>query len=170
MPISLFDTAGANNANTYVSLTDANTYFAERPFSTAWTSQLDDDVKARALIAATRRVDQMIFEGYKTTDTQRLQWPRDVVEDPDREGWVLDNATIPRRVKNAVCEIALTYLAATSDPSAVNALSQFAELRLPGGLAITPREGASTNDALPPVVWRELGPLMGSGSTYLSRG
>ena len=50
------------NANSYVTLTEANSYFETVPDSSTWTNKTDDQ-KNRALIAATREIDNLVFYG-----------------------------------------------------------------------------------------------------------
>ena len=49
-------TVKGENANSYVTLTEANSYFETVPDSTTWTNKTDDQ-KNRSLIAATRWID-----------------------------------------------------------------------------------------------------------------
>src|SRR5687768_15812728 len=110
--MALVCTPGGASDNSYVTLADANTYFADRLNSTAngdWTNDSSgvarsDAVKSAALVTATRRIDEEQFLGVKTTTTQSLKWPRVGVYDED--GIALSSSTIPTRVKEA------TYIAA----------------------------------------------------------
>ncbi len=169
MPITVITTAGDANANSYVSVAEADAYFDLRLYATSWTGVSSNDTKARALISATRRVDQVAFDGYRASAAQALQWPRTESYDYEREEYLLDN-TVPQRIKDAVCELALNMLTAAADPSATDALSKFSALSLPGGLSLTLRDGSTANDSLPPVVLRLLTPFMsGNGVTFLER-
>ena len=104
MPFSA--TPGASNANSYVTLAEADSYFEFRLHSSAWDNA--DDQEA-ALISATRMLDWYLkWKGEKATTTQALEWPRANVY--DRDDNLLDETIIPQRVKDAACEMALANL------------------------------------------------------------
>lgn len=117
MPITL--TVGTN---TYLSLADAETYFATRLFSTDWTGT--DDIKSQALIMATKKIDRQILKGIKATQTQALQFPRAfyvddsysrqiglTIDNIHGEGWYVETS-VNQRIKDAQCEEAIALLAA----------------------------------------------------------
>lgn len=92
--------------NSYVSISEAATYFSERGHGDAW-----DDVSdpAAMLISATNQIDWfMNFQGEKVSITQPLEWPRQYVY--DRYGNELPNDEIPLRVKQAVLELAIASI------------------------------------------------------------
>lgn len=109
---TLVATAGGASSNSYVTVSDADTYFDERLGRSAWTGKSTDD-KERGLIQATRRLDQEKFEGIKNTEGQALKWPRYNATDDD--GDEFDEATIPQIIKDATCEVALDLLIASDD-------------------------------------------------------
>tara|TARA_R100001082_G_scaffold111077_1_gene93228 strand:- start:7076 stop:7636 length:561 start_codon:yes stop_codon:yes gene_type:complete len=85
MAITILATAGAATANSYLTLSSANTLIdglIEDDDVVAWGSATDDQ-KNRALYTATQRIDRERFLGAKATDTQGLQWPRTGVRKPD---------------------------------------------------------------------------------------
>ena len=97
------------NANSYVSLTYANTYFTDRGSPAEWTAATDASKQA-ALIYATTWLDQNIA-WYSTIQNlnQTLGWPR--INFFDREGRVVGGTgVIPVPVKDATCELALQWL------------------------------------------------------------
>lgn len=81
----------------YVTLEEANTYFASRLHAEAWTNASDAD-KQKALEMATRAIDRTPLKGVKASWDQAHQFPRY----PDTE--------IPQAVKDACCEEALAIL------------------------------------------------------------
>lgn len=131
---TLRSTAGASNANSFVSLTEADAYFdASLGNSATWEAEDDDDQKARALIAATRDVSLMVFAGTRVTATQSLSWPREWAPNPDAPSLLVaptqadaslagivyyDAAIIPQRVKDATCELAIEFLKAGANATA----------------------------------------------------
>lgn len=64
-------------ANSYVSLEEAEQYFADRMAVDAW-SDASEDEQAQALLEATRRIDRFrFFNGkYRTSPEQALEFPR----------------------------------------------------------------------------------------------
>ena len=122
---TLVATVGGATSNAYALVATATTYFDERIGSTAWTNASADD-QARALIMATRRLDQERYEGTKDDEDQALAWPRDGAFDPD--GVEYDDATIPTVVIEAMYEEALAYLIvaeAGDNPIGVSGLEPF---------------------------------------------
>jgi len=120
---TLVATVGSASANAYATTTDADTYFDERLNASAWTAATTDD-KERALIMATRRLDQERFVGEKSATAQALEWPRQDALDKDGEEY--DTATIPAPVKQATYELALRLLNdSTNDTLADTGIEEF---------------------------------------------
>ncbi|BAQ92273.1 putative head-tail connector protein [uncultured Mediterranean phage uvMED] len=95
-------TLKSENANSYVTLTEANSYFETVPDSTTWDNKTDDQ-KNRSLISATRWIDSFVFYGDRCDEDQALKFPRtnyqvDAVE--------LDCSAIPNNIKYAQYELA----------------------------------------------------------------
>lgn len=118
------------NANSYISVADATTYFTNRP-NTDWTAASADE-KAAALIKATDYMVQkyrLKWRGIRVNFDQVLDWPRAgvITEDfysPETAprptiftGLAYEYPTnvVPLEVKNACCELAARSLA-SSDP------------------------------------------------------
>lgn len=117
MALAIVATAGATNANSYVTLAETETYMEGRLAVTNWDAATDDN-KNRALRMATDVLDTYEWKGTVTSGTQRLQWPR--FGTTDRDGWEYDSSIIPRPVKEATFELALaltdgTYAVAPDD-------------------------------------------------------
>jgi hypothetical protein len=122
--ITVEDGTGKSDANSYISLADANLYFETHPQATAWNAATDDN-KNRLLITAARILDNCVnFNGYKINAIQALQWPREEARDPDSsgggiqhiagspvsDGYFASNA-VPKGIKDAQCELARFILA-----------------------------------------------------------
>jgi hypothetical protein len=119
MTITLVETSGATNANTFVSLADADAYMAQRLNASAWTV---DESKKAALIEATRELCNVTYQGYRAATAQALAWPRTDAPNPDgsTDSTLFDSTVIPQRVKDAACELALEFLkAGTTDVAAL---------------------------------------------------
>ena len=90
------DGTGLSNADSFVSVAYADTYFSTRGV-TEWASLTN---KEALLIKATDYIEAVYSESWKgvtLNDTQSLSFPR-----------IIDDATVyPDRLKKAVCELAL---------------------------------------------------------------
>lgn len=115
MAVTIVETAGAADANSFVSVAEADLYIEARLNSSAWTGT---EPKKQALVEATREISAMSFAGYRTDSTQALSWPRTSARNPDAPAGTTNYETtvIPQRVKDACCELALQFLkAGTTD-------------------------------------------------------
>ena len=177
MAVSIDATAGGASANSYITLTEANT-FVEAMISSSdvskWTTG-NDDSRNRALAAAAQRLDRERFLGARATDTQALQWPRTGVRKPDT--YVNTYATgfpfrisddyftdteIPDQVKRAQIEMAV-YLKNNVDGISLGGLEDFKNVKI-GNLDVTPdKTGAIGADRVPPMFERYLTGLRISG-------
>ena len=85
MAIVIVATAGAADANSYLTLAEATAIidgFIESDAVQAWNAGQTDG-KNRALFTAAQRLDRERYLGARSTDTQALQWPRTGVRKPD---------------------------------------------------------------------------------------
>tara|TARA_Y100001937_G_scaffold121651_1_gene180779 strand:+ start:558 stop:1064 length:507 start_codon:yes stop_codon:yes gene_type:complete len=100
--------SGMQTAESYISESDADAYFAKRGSPSAWTA-LSSSNKESALRYATVTLDGMYeFEGDITQLLQALSWPRS--DATDWEGRTIVSTSVPQRVKDATCELALLHL------------------------------------------------------------
>ena len=90
------------NANSYVTLTEANDYFDTSPDSSTWTNKTDDQ-KKRSLISAVRWIDTLVYYGNRCDDGQALKFPRNNYQ---VDGVELACSTIPNNIKYAQYELA----------------------------------------------------------------
>ena len=90
------------NANSYVTLTEANSYFETVPDSSTWTNKTDDQ-KNRSLISATRWIDGFVFYGDRCDSGQALKFPRNNYQ---VDGVELACSAIPQNIKYAQFELA----------------------------------------------------------------
>ena len=177
MAVTIDATAGDANANSYLTLADAQAIvdgMVEDADVTAWGSATDDQ-KNRALYTATQRLDRERFLGARATDTQALQWPRTGVRKPDT--YVNTYATgfpfrisddyftdteIPDQVKRAQVVLAV-YLNNNKDGIGLSGLEDYKNVQI-GSLNITPdKTGAVGADRVPPLLERYLTGLRISG-------
>lgn len=176
---TLVATPGAHNANSYITVAEADAYFEGRMNARPWV-EAGEPAKVQALLQATRRLDAEQYTGSPvkylegTTvagEGQALKWPRlRVVTDG---GAYYSSTVIPQPVKDATCELALSYLSATGDPNADTGLEAFEVLEI-GPLRIEPRHAGAATSAgdLPDAVRRLLAPFLITprGQIRLSRG
>jgi len=97
--------------NSYVTVAEADAYFLGRIAATLWESALTQN-KEKALITATRLLDEMSWTGVAVSDAQTLAFPRDGVYFDALYGCeiVLSSSYIPDRIINATYELALHLL------------------------------------------------------------
>lgn len=105
MAITIISTPGAIDANSYVTLAEADIYLEASLNAESWTA-LDDERKKAALAHAARLIESLRFGGLKSTATQSLEWPREGVF--DRNGYYVNG--VPSKLKDAQCEIAIWEL------------------------------------------------------------
>jgi len=121
MPTVIVATAGASDANSYVTVDEADAYWYNVD-NAAWTKETVIQAKMLALTLATRAIDRLKFIGKKLNDLpegntayQALEWPRITNAS---EGWYEgvsdgllpytynDSGTliIPKSIREACCE------------------------------------------------------------------
>ena len=177
MAVSIDATAGGASANSYITLTEANT-FVEAMISSTDVAKWDtgtDDTRNRALAAAAQRLDRERFLGARATDTQSMQWPRTGVKKPDTyvntyatgfpfrisEDYFTDTE-IPDQIKRAQIELAV-YLKNNVDGIGLGGLEDFKSVQV-GSISVTPdKSGAIGADRVPPMFERYLTSLRISG-------
>lgn len=166
---AIIETPKATNANSYVSLADALVYFGERLNSSTFTAAVQAD-QEKALIMATRRLEEEEFVGYPTVmgeegTRQALAWPR--AGTYDKDGEYNDEDVIPVFVKHAQMELAIWMLGA--DRTADTGLEGFNHVAV-GPVSVTPNHSrlAAT---LPEIVARLLAPVLSTvrGGVKLER-
>ena len=102
MAATINATIKSETANSYVTLTEANSYFETVPDSSTWTDKTDDQ-KNRALISATRWKDTFVYQGDRCDENQALKFPRSNYQVDRVE---LSCSTIPLNIKYAQYELA----------------------------------------------------------------
>lgn len=131
--------------NSYISEADADTYFADRLNAESWTG----DNRSKALIQATKMIDFKKFKGVKTSEAQALKFPRIGLVD---DGVIVDRDTVPQKVKDATCELAIYLL--QEDYSAPDDLAEFGSVKV-GSIEVNTQGGGRTTSGgkeLPPFV------------------
>lgn len=102
MAAAIVATPGASDANSYLTLAEANTYASGDIDAADWEAATDDQ-RTRALITATRNLDLVGYVGTRTTTTQALAWPRKDYTTTER---TYEDDEIPLEIKQATWELA----------------------------------------------------------------
>jgi hypothetical protein len=103
-------TAGAADANSYLTVAAADSIADGMVGTLAWSSASADN-KAKALVTATNGLETLSWIGSRATTTQALAWPRADASCGDKTP---STTTIPREVELATFDLANALL---SDPT-----------------------------------------------------
>ena len=178
MAVVIVATPGAANANSYLTLADAQAIvdgFVEDADVQHWNAG-NTDSRNRALFTATQRIDRERFLGARSTDTQSLQWPRTGVRKPDTYintyavGFPFRITTdyftdteIPTQIQYAQTVLAV-FLHNNTDALGLSGLEDYKNVKI-GSIDVTPNVGfgAVGADKVPPLMERYLTGLRISG-------
>lgn len=155
--MSIDATVGGATANSYL---DVTAFKALATTRTNVPTASDADI-ATALMAATARLEQEHYVGYRTNPAaQALKWPRVPIMDDD--GWLYDPQTIPAPVLQATTDLAIELLrdATFLDRSG---LLQFESLTV-GPIDLKPKMAALAPGQLPASTMRWLSPFRQGGN------
>lgn len=147
-------------ANSYVSVTDADTYFGERLYADDWTSA-DSPTKEKALVMARRFIDQQQFTGERTSADQLLAWPRSGITS-------VDGSTVPQDVVDAQCELALAFIRNDLTLNDENRGVRSSRQQVGPIVTETVYDGRAPARALPDVVAAMLRPYLAAASSTTS--
>ena len=108
MALVIEDGTGKQDADSYISIADANDYINKwHDSALAWSSH-GNTGKERALRVGTRYVDSFKFVGLRAWTSQKLSWPRAGLGPID--GQYFKSSQIPDAIKHAVVEAALKHV------------------------------------------------------------
>lgn len=102
MTATIIATAGAADANSYITLAEAQAYADGDIDAVEWYAASTDQ-RTRALITATRNLDLVGFVGTRSTTTQALAWPRKDFKTTEK---TYADDEIPAEIKTATWELA----------------------------------------------------------------
>lgn len=103
----LISDVGSSTANSYISVAEADVFFANSVGNTAWLTSAAS--KEASLIEATRILDsQFKWVGFIANNDQALRWPRTDAYDAD--GRMISAVTVPKLIKDATCNLAYFLL------------------------------------------------------------
>lgn len=131
MPLVVENGSGLANAESYISVTDATTYHANRG-NAAWAALASDTIREQLLRKATDYMVEVYHQrwaGRRVTSTQALDWPRDFVPMRDGPGaaWTVTyypNNAVPALVAQVCAELALKAAAGPLMPDETQALKR----------------------------------------------
>ncbi len=150
--MALDATVGSPNANSYITVSEANQYFTNRAFSDGWDEVEDQPA---LLITASKQLDwYATWKGNKATSEQSMDWPRKNVV--DKSGTLIPSDIIPTAVKEAVAELALSSF--DGDRTADDDLAGLAMVQA-STLKVQTDGGGSTSTAkktIPDKIWKIL--------------
>jgi len=182
MAISIVATVGAADANSYLTLVNAQSLIdglVEDADVVVWASATTDQ-KNRALYTAAQRIDRERFLGARVNDTQAMQWPRSGVRKPDTyintyatgfpfrivEDFFTDTE-IPEQLKKAQAVLAV-YLNNNKEALNLTGLESYQSVNV-GSVSVTPyRFGAVGFNAVPPMFERYFNGLRISGPSNIA--
>lgn len=149
--MALVATVGAINANSYVTVDEGDIYFAERANSAKYEAVED---KEAGFISASRLLDwNLKFNGYKTSSSQSMEFPRDGIVLSD--GTVVPSDAIPALIKYATFE--LMYASIGVDRMADNSLAGIEQIKAgPLFVKATPAGYGSTKAGVVPEFIRQM--------------
>lgn len=110
MAFQVEDGTGLSDANSYLSIADADAYIADHGNSATWIAATDAS-KEEALRLSTQYLDIRYatkWLGSRGDSDQSLAWPRASVEDYD--GYAVDDESVPSRVEDSTAELALRVI------------------------------------------------------------
>jgi len=110
MALVVEDGTGKIDSESYISVTDATTYHAERGNSD-WLLITDKEAALRKATDYMLQVYRTLWQGYRAVTDQALDWPRQSVYNNEYpEEIVIASNIVPIEIKNACSELALkTY-------------------------------------------------------------
>jgi hypothetical protein len=164
------DGSSKTDANTYISLVDADTYFESRVDVSSWSGSTDGE-KNISLAHACRVLDSYVdWLGFPSDDDQALAWPRsDVSYEKNGYEYFIDSDEIPAQVIDAQCELALILV--SGDTQKTPDTAGFSSISIAGAISLVV-DRSDRSGVLPDVVWgvvRHLGTRTGA-NVSLGRG
>lgn len=160
--MALDATVGSSTTNSYVTLAEAEAYFENRAYASAWESYEDQE---QVLVTASMMLDWYVgFKGYRSSTTQSMQWPRTSAIRVD--GTTIDSDVIPAEVKTAVYELALSSL--DGDRTTDNDLAGLNKVQV-SSLLVEADASSAESTPIPQKIWMILSDLTSSSGLSVIR-
>ena len=147
--MTLNTTAGDQSADSYVTVADFKAYAEQYGY---YVTGFDDAVIEQACRRGTRWIDATYgnrFIGKVANTTQSLEWPR---KEAVWRGELLDSATIPQTLKNAVCEAIWRELNKPNSLSPDYVQAEAVKQEQVGDLSVTYKDGKGTAEDVTPII------------------
>lgn len=147
------------NTNSYVTETEADTYFETRIDSANWIAA-STELRESALVTATLLIDDHAWIGAAVSSSQALAWPRNnAIYNDTRLGFnvTIGNTVIPSQVKEAVYEQALHLI---DNEDILQGKTQTFESISVGPISISDSDSTSTIPMKPSLVLKKIRPLL----------
>jgi len=168
MPITLVTTPGSASANSYADRTQAAAIADELlPVPLVWL-RAEADVQNRALVTATRDLDELHFVGDRVDAVQALEWPRSGAMKPSLGTYYL-TTEVPAPLTRACALLAIWRVGQgqTVDPAVTDAAG-LSSISFGSELAMTFEQGATSQTPLGDFLNREIRPVL-KGLTYAAQ-
>lgn len=117
MTLIVEDGTGVTNADAYVSVSEADSYFSARNNS-VWSSKTTAEKEAAILYATIYLDANFLWIGHLKSYEQSLGWPRAWAY--DCENRLISQDSVPLKVKHATCELALIATSRSLSPPLVH--------------------------------------------------
>ena len=108
MALEVEDGTAKSDADTYVSVSTASSYFADHGSPAAWSSAGGSAKEAALRYAAVWMDGNWNWVGEIVNGAQARSWPRYGAEDHEYRDLAYDS--VPQRIQDAQCELALIHL------------------------------------------------------------
>lgn len=147
--MTLNTTASDQSANSYVTDADFKAYAEQYGYNVTGFS---DDLIEQACRRGTRWIDATYgnrFIGKVANSTQSLEWPR---KEAVWRGELLDSATIPPPIKNAVCEAIWRELNKPNSLSPDYVQAEAVKQEQVGDISTTYKDGKGTVEDVIPII------------------
>jgi hypothetical protein len=97
-----------SGSNSYVTVSGVGVYASDYGLSTWSASTITNTMREQAIFKSMRYLEALPWNGVKSTADQSLEFPRSDLY--DKNGYLIDDNTVPQAVINAQCEIAVLCL------------------------------------------------------------
>ena len=147
------------NTNSYVTETEADTYFETRIDSANWTAA-STELRESALVTATLLVDDHAWIGAAVSSSQALAWPRNnAIYNDTRMGATITigKTVVPLQVKEAVYEQALHLV---DNEDVLQGQGQTFESISIGSISLSDSNSSANIPVKPGLVLKKIRPLL----------
>ena len=142
------------NFNSFVSLAEAELYFADRLDVDAWTSA-NDTQKSQALVTATSMLDQLEWVGVAVSESQNLAFPRTGTYFDPRLGYEASMQSVSSYMRLSFATYELAYHLLNND-GLLDDAGEVEDLKV-GNISLNK---LSAPNKIPSIVMRNIRPML----------